>query len=79
MVHLALLIATVSSTAAQTPPWPEPSHQPRWQPTDTWRDADFAVLSSELSPGVLRSSPPRPSEQGGSGWLSNHTVRSARG
>ncbi len=51
-VLLAIVLLAEHGHAA---PWPETSPEPRWRPTDAWRDADFAVLSSELSPAVLIS------------------------
>jgi len=53
VLALHALCAAASSAPAQ---WPATSPLPRWQGSDAWRSADFAILHSELSPAVLISS-----------------------
>jgi len=50
---LAILTAGVAGCSAELPQWPATSPLPRWQPSDAWRNSDFAVLQSELTPAVL--------------------------
>ena len=47
-----LLLAVVAAALGQSS-WPTESPPPRWQGTDAWRESDFAVIQSELSPAVL--------------------------
>jgi hypothetical protein len=51
MVSLLLTLGT--TLPGQLPAWPSTCPPPRWQPSDAWRNSDFAVLQSELSPAVL--------------------------
>jgi hypothetical protein len=46
---LGLSMAVCSQPAA----WPATSPPPRWEGSIAWRESDFAVLQSELSPAVL--------------------------
>ncbi len=56
MLSVALLIVAMPVIHAQPRTWPQTPQEARWQGSDAWREADFAVLASELSPAVLISS-----------------------
>ncbi|MGQ9729931.1 MAG: hypothetical protein ACUVX8_01530 [Candidatus Zipacnadales bacterium] len=53
---LQIILAVALDAAAQPSPWLVHTHEPRWQGSEAWRNSDFAVLQSELSPAVLLSS-----------------------